>query len=249
MRKSVETVGAFEKGPSINIFNALEYYKDKNEIKKYKDIYMLDIGSNIGWYPSFLGRYGFTILCFEPFEINNYIAKKNFCNLNRNSNVIIIPKGLGKEEEICEYYKDGFHSGNGMVLCNQTKPEKIQRNFKKNSVVEITKLSNFIPYLSNKKLALIKIDVEGAESLVIEGGSELITKYHIPFIILEFSPSLLEEHGSDPKKFAQFFVDNGYNISLESFLSANYITVDELMNKAGYQVNCYFIYKNISDQY
>ena len=59
--------------------------------------------------------------------------------------MIIIPKGLGKEEEICEYYKDGFHSGNGMVLCNQTKPEKIQRNFKKNSVVEITKLSNFIP--------------------------------------------------------------------------------------------------------
>ena len=73
----------------------------------------------------------------------------------------------------------------------------------------------------------------------------VITKYHVPFIFLEFSPSLLEEHGSNPKKFAQFFVDNGYNISLESFLSKNYITVEELMNKVGYQVNCYFIYNNI----
>ena len=72
MRKSVETVGAFEKEPSINIFNALKYYKTKNHIINNKDIYMLDIGGNIGWYPSFLGRYGYTILSFEPFEINNY---------------------------------------------------------------------------------------------------------------------------------------------------------------------------------
>ena len=71
MRKSVETVGAFEKEPSINIFNALKYYKTKNHIINNKDIYMLDIGGNIGWYPSFLGRYGYTILSFEPFEINN----------------------------------------------------------------------------------------------------------------------------------------------------------------------------------
>ena len=159
--------------------------------------------------------------------------------------MIIITKGLGNEEKTCEYYKDRLHSGNGMVLCNQTKPEKVQRNFIKNSIVEITRLSNFIPFLSNKKIALIKIDVEGAEAQVFEGGTELITKYHVPFIFLEFSPSLLEEHGSNPKKFAQFFVDNGYNISLESFLSKNYITVEELMNKVGYQVNCYFIYNNI----
>ena len=134
-----------------------------------------------------------------------------------------------------------------MVLCNQTKPEKVQSNFIKTSTVEITRLSNFIPFLSNKRLALIKIDVEGAEAQVFEGGTELITKYHVPFIFLEFSPSLLEEHGSNPKKFVQFFVDNGYNISLESFLSKNYISVEELMHKVGYQVNCYFIYNHMVD--
>ena len=41
-----------------------------------KDIFMLDIGGNIGWYPSILGRYGYSILSFEAFEKNNYVAKK-----------------------------------------------------------------------------------------------------------------------------------------------------------------------------
>ena len=37
---------------------------------------MLDIVGNIGWYPSILGRYGYSILSFEAFEKNNYVAKK-----------------------------------------------------------------------------------------------------------------------------------------------------------------------------
>ena len=39
---------------------------------------------------------------------------------------------------------------------------------------------------------MIKIDIEGSEAKAIEGGIELITKYHIPFIFLEFSPSMLK---------------------------------------------------------
>ena len=54
---------------------------------------MLDIGGNIGWYPSFLGRFGYSILSFEPLETNYYVLNKNYCLMN-NSNVIIITKGI-----------------------------------------------------------------------------------------------------------------------------------------------------------
>ena len=64
----------------------------------------------------------------------------------------------------------------------------------------------------------------------LKGGKELITKYHVPFVVLEFSPAYLKEVGSDPKELAQFFVDNGYKISLSSFLSKDFISVDELLN-------------------
>ena len=51
----------------------------------------------------------------------------------------------------------------------------------------------------------------------------------MPFVVLEFSPSYLGEVGSDLKELAQFFVDNGYKISLNGFLSKSFISVDELL--------------------
>ena len=59
----------FEKYESLNILNALKFYGKKMKIFNNKDIFILDIGGNIGWYPSFLGRYGYTILTFEPFPL------------------------------------------------------------------------------------------------------------------------------------------------------------------------------------
>lgn len=126
-----------------------------------------------------------------------------------------------------------------MVICDNKDnlDNKFLGNaFIKESEVEITTLNSFIPYLSNKKIALIKLDVEGHELQVLEGGTKLIIKYHVPFVVLEFSPSHLKEVGSEPKKLPEFFVDNGYKISLEGFLSKNFITVDELLAKAGFQV-------------
>ena len=62
------------------------------------------------------------------------------------------------------------------------------------------KLSDFIPYISDKNVELIKLDIEGSEGLAIEDGIELITKYHIPYIFSEFSPAMLQKHGTDQRK-------------------------------------------------
>jgi FkbM family methyltransferase len=218
-----------------------------NELKN-RDIYILDIGGNVGWYPSLLGRYNYSILSFEAYEKNYYVAKKNYCYLNNNSNVIIITKGLGKENKKCHYFNHFSSAGNGMVICNDKdilNDEKLSKLFIKESIVEMTTLNYFIPFLFNKKIALMKLDVEGHELQVLEGGIELITIYHVPFIVLEFSPIFLKEVGSSPEKLVKLFVNNGYKISLNGFLSKKYITADELMNKVGFQKNCYFIHNSI----
>ena len=238
--------GSFEIKLGNNIIDALRFYSSKNNIKNNKEIYLLDIGGNIGWYPSLLGRYGYRILSFEPFEKNNYVSKKNYCLLNKDSNVVIITKGLGVEEKKCSYFNQLNNAGNGMVICDKDKLNNtfLGKLFIKESEVEITTLNRFIPFLSDKKIALMKIDVEGHELHVLEGGNYLITNYHVPFVVLEFSPSYLKEAGSDPKNLAQFFVDNGYKISIIGFLNKTYITVDELLSKAGFQINCYFIHNS-----
>ena len=248
MSLALKNYGYFEKLVSNNIIAALRFYAIKNNILNNKDIYMLDIGGNIGWYPSLLGRYGYSILSFEAFERNHYVEKKNLCHLYNNSNIIIITKGLGDKEKICHYFNHINNEGNGMVICDDKKflyNTKLKKMFVKESEVEITTLNQFIPYLSNKNIALMKIDVEGQELKILEGGAKLITQYHVPFVVLEFSPTYLKEVGSEPIKLIQLFIDNGYKISIEGFLTNKYLTADELLAKTGFQINCYFIHQSI----
>ena len=69
---------AWEVPETQKLLNALNLYSEKKNIK-YQDIFIIDIGANIGWYTFLLNKYGFNVLSFEPSELNNYILKKNFC--------------------------------------------------------------------------------------------------------------------------------------------------------------------------
>ena len=197
----------WEEYDTNNILKALNYYSNKKGIKN-EDIYILDIGANIGWYSFTLAKYGYKIISFEPSELNNYILNKNYC-LNKDVNITIINKGLYTEDKNCDYYKSITNVGNGFVFCDKN----VELNdLKKIGIIKLTRLSNYIKFLSKKNLAFIKIDVEGSEGKAFEGGIEVITKYHVPFILLEYTPKALKLHDTDPLLFLQIFENNGYKI-------------------------------------
>ena len=210
---------------------------------KKKDIYIIDVGANIGWYTFFLGKYGYKIISFEPSQLNYYILRKNFC-INRDSNIILINKGLYIEDKKCDLYNLKGNIGNWMIICDNVNKKSSLKNLFKTGEIVLTKLSNYIPFIKNN-LVLIKIDVEGSEGKVIEGGIELITKYHIPFIVLEFTPSSLKLHGTDPNKFLQIFLNNGYNISPSKFLDKKRYTIDNIIKLVKSLMNLYMTYSNI----
>ena len=220
---------------------ALNFYSNKKNIKN-ENIYIVDIGANIGWYSFFLGKYGYNIISFEPNKLNYYILKKNYC-LNKDIKITIINKGLYSEEKKCNLHIYFGNVGNGMAICDKPGnncPTFLQEN--KTDEIILTKLSNYITFLSDKNLALIKIDVEGSEGKVIEGGIELITKYHIPFIFIEFTPKSLELHGTNPREFLQLLKDNGYNFSPYSFFDKKIYTPDDIIKITIDLINLYIFY-------
>lgn len=236
--------GKFEPNAMSNFLKALKYYGKIKNILNNKDIYVLDIGGNIGAHTSFLGKFGYSILTFEASPRNYYILNKNYCLINRNSNIVLINKGVSNEERTCNYYSQMDGIGNGILLCNEKKKmiKAIGYYFKKTFEVNLIKLNSFIPFFSNKNLALIKLDIEGGEGKAIEAGIEFINKIHVPFIFSEFCPKLLEKHGTNPKKYIQFFIDNGYKISKKGFFSKSFITnYDEIKNGT----DLFFIYNQI----
>ena len=227
---------------TLEVLKALEYYSKKKNLEN-KDIYFLDIGSNVGWYTYFIGKYGYKILSFEASKINNYILYKNYC-INKDVNVTLINKGLDKEDKICTLKIVSNNVGDGTIYCEDR--DKLIPDFNGNtySGIELTKLSRYINFLSKNNLAVIKIDVEGAEGNVFEGGKELITKYHVPFILMEYDIKLLAPHGTNVLEFLQFFENNGYRFSLIDFFSKNYTSSSELI-KSKRLLNLFLVYEKI----
>jgi len=60
----------------INFYDALEFYRNTKKILNKKDIYMINLGANIGVYPSYICRFGYTVISFEVSSRNYYSLKK-----------------------------------------------------------------------------------------------------------------------------------------------------------------------------
>ena len=230
--------GHWESTETTNVLEALNHYVFIKKIKK-EDVYIIDIGANIGWYTFILGKFGYKIISFEPSQLNTYILKKNYC-LNKDANTTIINKGLYKEDKKCDLYTPNGNEGDKVIFCE--KKDNLPSHFKKTAEIILTKLSNYIQFFSDKNLALIKIDVEGGEGKVFEGGIEIITKYHVPLIFMEFFQNSLKSHDTDPEQFLQIFEKNGYKISPNSFFDKKYYSIDDIMRRGKNIINLYLVY-------
>ena len=237
LSNAISGSGSWETKETNNLLSLLDYYSRKKNIAR-NDIYVLDIGANIGWYTFILGNKGYNIISFEPSTTNYYILNKNYC-LNNNTNIILINKGLDIEETNISIYHPLINIGNA-ISSNDAHNSNI-KNYIKEEII-LTKLEKYIPYLVNKNLALMKLDIEGSEGKAIESGKELITKYHIPFIFMEWTPKALKLKGTDPELFLKLFINNGYKISKKDFLSGEYCSFDEIINVE--VINLYIIYTN-----
>ena len=137
--------------------------------------------------------------------------------------------------------------GNGAVYCNNRTQDNTSIGEDLFNNIELTKLSRYLKFLSDKNLALLKIDVEGNEGKVIMGGEDLFSKYHIPFIAMEFYVSAIKSHQTDVIKLLKLFENNGYKFSLVDFFSKKYVSSEELIKDDRIN-NLYIVYEKFLDE-
>ena len=118
----------------------------------------------------------------------------------------------------------------------------MDKNYVKINRIKASKLSNFIPLMNHKRITLIIIDLESEGEMAIDSGKELIDKYHIPYIFIEFNMLMFALHETRPQDFLKFFVDTGYKISLNGFLSNEYISIEDLMKTNFITINLYLVF-------
>lgn len=89
---------------------------------------------------------------------------------------------------------------------------------------------------------LIKIDVEGAEMLVLEGAVKTIARCK-PFIIFEFGLGASDVYGTEPKELFEFFSKLNYKLGLLDHWLENQhsLTLKDLEEEYFNKSNHYFI--------
>ena len=147
-----------------------------------------DVGANVGLYTWEVAKVcpKFKIISFEPDPENVELLKmtRDFSNLN---NIKICPFALSTKSKKMSFQQDPLTSATGCI-SSDTKPWIEQ--YLNGYTIEITVQTKSIDEIieENNIPTFMKIDVEGHENEVLEGGAKTIKKYKPVMIIESFPP-------------------------------------------------------------
>jgi FkbM family methyltransferase len=171
-----------------------------------------DVGANVGVYSCVLAR-----LCAAPERVHSFepartIRRRLMRNLRLNGfdDVNVNPFGLGAEEAELTFHevREGtFRGGTSSFVRNPTIEEMGADAFNE-TVVPVRTLDGYVAEAGLDRLKFMKIDVEGFERAVIEGGRATLERCR-PFILMEFDET---RHASDAQAFRETFDALGYEV-------------------------------------
>ena len=166
----------------------------KKHIKKGDTV--LDLGAYIGYHTlimaKLVGPKG-KVYAFEPSKTNFHYLKKNIAE-NRYENVIACCKAVSGKSGAGRYYV-GDRSSLGTIYGGGRWEE-----------IETIRLDDCF----KDKVDFIKMDIEGAEGLALEGMKETIKNSPNLKMVIEYQPEMLEKAGTDPREFLDTLKSFGF---------------------------------------
>jgi FkbM family methyltransferase len=166
---------------------------------------VLDIGANIGYFTllfaKLVGRDG-AVFAFEPTPDTFALASKNV-ELNGYSNVTLVQKALSNRAGRASLVVYDDIPGKNRLTPGVTEKNSIE--------VETVRLDDYFANYS-REISFIKIDVEGAELLALEGGRRLLGRNHRLKILTEFIVADIKEAGADPEAYLRLLLDSGFEL-------------------------------------
>lgn len=164
----------------------------------------LDVGSNVGLFSLYaskkVGQNG-QVICFEPTPITYSRLTENI-QLNHFTNIEARNIGLSNEEGELKFY----YSDKGFDAWNSFAPDSRLKN---HIVIKSSTLDLQLENVDKNRIKLVKIDVEGWEKFVIQGGKQFFEKY-APIVMVEFTEENTVNAGYSIHDIFTEMENNGY---------------------------------------
>ena len=180
----------------------------------------VDIGANVGWHTflasGIVGADGL-VYAIEPNPDNARLIAHTI-HRNELSNVQLVPFALGESTGFAAF-RSAIGSNGG--LFGQDEFDYLDPNV---TIVPTMRFDD----LAIARVDVIKIDVEGAEPIVLRGAAATIERDH-PVIVFEFSCEMTERVGGvSPRDHLQMFESYGYELSLIEKPTGALVPVDDI---------------------
>ena len=178
-----------------------------NTIGIHKDDFIVDIGANIGWHSLTLSsKETPTVFSFEPDPFNFNLLRQNK-EINNKTNVRLFNVALSNENGTKTLYLYRDHNLGRHSLIQQQKSVK-------STEVTTVRLDTLLERegMSNRRIKLIKIDVEGFEYTAMLGATEALKR--CDYLLTEFTPDMMRKINQEPMDYINLLKDVGFNIQL-----------------------------------
>ena len=169
-----------------------------DNFEKKENLIFWDIGANIGLYSIYnsLKNKNSKTICFEPSTSNLRILSRNISINNLEKNIKILPIPLTNKENCFLTMNESDFIEGGSLNSFGEKFDFEGKDFKINMKYQIlgTTINNLI---DNKILEIpdyIKIDVDGIEHLILEGGSKYLKNNKLKSISVEINENFRDQY-------------------------------------------------------
>lgn len=168
---------------------------------------VIEIGSNNGHFTiefaELVGNRG-RVFSYEPQRI---IFQQLCCNLFLNGidNVFAHQLAIGNEKGVVKFEYADYFNNDSVNFGDVSVYEDKKSNFNSFEEVQLDRIDSFEFNL----VKVLKIDVQGYESNVINGALKTIKK-HKPYIFIEIEEKCLIKFGSSEKELIKIIEDLGY---------------------------------------
>jgi len=191
-------------GATGNIYLGLHEFNDMAFLLHFlnKEDLFLDIGANVGAYTVLAaGHVGANVIAIEPIPATFLSLQKNIQVNNLQDKVTALEAGAGAKEGLLR-----FTSNLDTVnhVASQSKEEVIPNTIQVRMVTIDSVLKD------KKKPTMIKIDVEGFETEVLNGMQNTLEDYKLKAVIIELNGSG-NRYGYDERRIHEKFLSFGFN--------------------------------------
>lgn len=174
--------------------------------------FAVDVGANLGFFTlvmsQLVGEDGL-VTAIEP-DPDNLIQLRKHIERNEAGNVTVLTQPLWSEPDVKQFYINVDDQGGSALWPQDRWWENTKTKLNPKSIRMPTTTLDYV-LLHDELPKVIKIDAEGAEQAILEGGTSVL-KCKPDYIAVELNPFGMQQLGGNTTDFRKFMKSFGYDL-------------------------------------